>query len=96
MRRGIVRGGWPAIALIVLASVVAAAGADFLPHTDDGCQTEIHCLVCRTAFSSAVPVALAAPASIALALSGALPARVPVPLAQAEPGRLASRGPPSA
>jgi hypothetical protein len=96
MRSRSVRGGWPAIALIVLATVVAAAGADFLPHTDDGCQTEIHCLVCRTAFSSAVPVALAAPVSIALGLSGTLPAPVPVTLAEAEPGRLASRGPPSA
>jgi hypothetical protein len=96
MRRGIVRGGWPAIALIVLASVVAAAGADFLPHTDDGCQTEIHCLVCRTACSSAVPVALAAPVSVALVLAGTLPPHISAPFAEAEPGRLASRGPPSA
>jgi hypothetical protein len=36
------------------AAVVALAGLlgllwleDFAPHTDDGCQVEVHCLACR-------------------------------------------------
>jgi hypothetical protein len=49
MRRRSQRGFWPAIALLVLAALVGALGADFLPHTDDGCATEVHCVACRSA-----------------------------------------------
>lgn len=49
MRRRPQRGFWPAIALLVLAALVSAMGADFLPHTDDGCATEVHCVACRSA-----------------------------------------------
>ena len=38
----------------VLVALVGLLGvADFLPHTDDGCGVEIHCLACR-AHASAV------------------------------------------
>jgi hypothetical protein len=36
-------------ALFGLATVSVAV--DYLPHTDDGCAVEIHCLACRTSVS---------------------------------------------
>lgn len=37
----------------VLAALVGLLGvADFLPHTDDGCAVEIHCLACRAHISA--------------------------------------------
>jgi len=36
------------IAMGVLVALVGMLGvADFLPHTDDGCAVESHCLACR-------------------------------------------------
>jgi hypothetical protein len=45
------RRGRPFAALVwVLALVtLALAGQDLLPHTDDGCAVEVHCVLCRTA-----------------------------------------------
>ena len=95
MRRRL-QSTWPAIALLVLAALVSVVGSDFLPHTDDGCQAEVHCLACRTAFSRATPVVVASPVVIALASLGSVLPERPASLAQAEPARLSSRGPPSA
>ena len=37
----------------VLVALVALLGlADFLPHTDDGCAVESHCLTCRAHISA--------------------------------------------
>ena len=37
----------------VLVALVAMLGvADFLPHTDDGCAVETHCLTCRAHISA--------------------------------------------
>lgn len=37
----------------VLVALVGLMGvADFLPHTDDGCGVEIHCLACRAHISA--------------------------------------------
>lgn len=83
-----------AVALLVLASLLTAAGADLLPHTDDGCQTEVHCVACRSAFSRAVPVSLAAPAPTELASSGEV---VPLGVVEREETagfEFSSRGPP--
>jgi hypothetical protein len=95
MRRRLHRGSWPAIALLVLAALVCVMGADFLPHTDDGCQVETHCLACRTAFSRATPVVLCSPAAIELAAVGSVLPALPAPLSLAEPARVSSRGPPT-
>lgn len=36
------------VAVGVLVALVAVLGlADFLPHTDDGCAVESHCVACR-------------------------------------------------
>jgi hypothetical protein len=41
------------IAMGVLVTLVALLGlADFLPHTDDGCAVESHCLTCRAHMSA--------------------------------------------
>jgi hypothetical protein len=37
------------VALIGLGSATVAV--EYLPHTDDGCAVEIHCLACRTSLS---------------------------------------------
>jgi hypothetical protein len=82
------------VALLALFALVASAGAELAEHTDDGCRTETHCLVCRSAHGHAQAVAVPA----------AVPA-VPVvtaPLAEAPARRHvsvaaivhASRGPP--
>ncbi len=41
------------VAMGVLVALVGLLGvADFLPHTDDGCAVESHCLVCRAHISA--------------------------------------------
>ncbi len=36
------------IGMGVLVALIGLLGvADFLPHTDDGCAVEVHCLACR-------------------------------------------------
>jgi hypothetical protein len=89
----------PTAARIVAFTLVAAASlallAGFFPHTDDGCQVEIHCLACRFALASActTPPQVAAhvilelaeaPAGATSAVRLELPIRGP-----------SSRGPPS-
>ena len=85
-----------AAALALLAAVCAAALlAPFAPHTDDGCQTEIHCLACRSAVAGHSVAAADPGAAIALALVGLAAA---VPRAVAVDGArcgVAPRGPPA-
>ena len=41
------------VAMGVLVALVGLMGvSDFLPHTDDGCAVEIHCLTCRAHISA--------------------------------------------
>jgi len=41
------------VAMGVLVALVGLLGvADFLPHTDDGCALESHCLACRAHISA--------------------------------------------
>ena len=58
------------LALLTLAFLASQLWlGTFGPHTDDGCQTEIHCLACRTAFvrsSSAVTLLDATPTLVVL------------------------------
>ena len=37
-----------AAAVILVLALFAGAMEGFLPHTDDGCATETHCLACRS------------------------------------------------
>lgn len=49
------------IAMGVLVALVALLGfADFLPHTDDGCAVESHCLACRAHISAVTDLVVAA------------------------------------
>jgi hypothetical protein len=82
--------------LVLLALLALAAGGlnGFLPHTDDGCPTEIHCLVCRSAHGRVA--AVSAPAAPALALTS-LGAVAEPPLAaclDSLPDAHDARGPP--
>jgi hypothetical protein len=41
---------WFSVAAAVLVAALGIAALDgFLPHTDDGCPVEVHCLVCQRA-----------------------------------------------
>lgn len=80
------------LALVGLIGLLWLEG--FGPHTDDGCQTEVHCLACRTAFvrSSFVPAALAvAPALVALE---SVPVQPAARATEVFPTGRSSRGPP--
>lgn len=44
----------------VLVALVGLVGlADFLPHTDDGCAVEQHCLACRAHISAVTDIVVA-------------------------------------
>lgn len=52
------------IAVSVLVALVGLFSlADFLPHTDDGCAVEIHCLACRAHISAVSDLVVAATVS---------------------------------
>ena len=82
---------WAGVALIGLATVTADG---FLPHTDDGCAFETHCLVCCVNLGH---VAIAAPAvplpGPALIVEWVHAAAAPVPAGVTRPTDT-SRGPP--
>jgi hypothetical protein len=63
------------VALLALVALVASAGAPLAEHTDDGCRTETHCLVCRSAQGHAQ--ATAVPATTPVVLVVAVPLAEP-------------------
>ena len=85
-----------AAALLLLVVVCAAVLlAPFAPHTDDGCQTEVHCLACRTAVAGNAATTVDPGVSVALVLVG-LAAIGPRPALAERPASVApSRGPPA-
>ena len=89
------RAPWFALlAVLVAASVGSAVFDDFLPHTDDGCRVESHCLVCQRVQGSTSVVPSVLPLAVGLEMVGtaALPAPavvLEVALRTADP-----RGPP--
>ena len=44
------------IASVLAARVCLGGLADFLPHTDDGCAIETHCIACRAHISAITDV----------------------------------------
>jgi len=82
------------VALALVAVVGMGLVEGYLPHTDDGCKVEIHCLACRWAMAStAVSAPLSTP-SLALELAGTIEGQTRgVPL-EPSADRLSSRGPP--
>lgn len=66
----------------------------FAEHTDDGCQTEIHCLACRAAYARAAVLEAAPGPPVALPMAGAPAAAHEAPGLEAAPSRRSSRGPP--
>ena len=96
MRRRPLRGSWPAIALLVLAALVSVMGADFLPHTDDGCATEVHCLACRSALGRQGVTFTSTVTLTHLHAVGTVVERTPFRIEPVARDVAASRGPPSA
>lgn len=65
------------------------------PHTDDGCQVELHCFVCQWALgATAEPAAPAAPIPVIEMAGRIQPAEAPA-LVEAPCPDLATRGPPA-
>ena len=85
-----------AIAGLLLVAALGGAVwlAGFAPHTDDGCQTEIHCLTCRTAYTAAPVPAPAHGPAIALAPVGSAVTPVEGAPADGTTAVASSRGPP--
>jgi hypothetical protein len=86
-----------AAAFALLAAVCAAVLlAPFAPHTDDGCQTEVHCLACRLAVTGHSVAAAAHPgAAIALVVLGIAAAPPCADVAHGQRAAHPSRGPPA-
>ena len=80
--------------LLLAAALGGALWLGFAPHTDDGCQTEIHCLACRTAFTRAAVTAPAHGVAVALAPLGTAHVAPPAPVADGPRSVVSSRGPP--
>lgn len=79
-----------------LVMAVTSVGADFLPHTDDGCATEIHCTVCLTTLAGRV-IEVAAPLlAPAAATERPIWERAAHPSDTRTPRTLTLRGPPAA
>jgi hypothetical protein len=95
MRRRSQRGSWPAIALLVLAALVTVMGADFLPHTDDGCPTEVHCVACRSALGRHAVTFTTVVTLTHLHVVGEVVERTPTRIELVAREAAASRGPPS-
>jgi hypothetical protein len=85
-----------AAALLLLAAVCAAVLVlPFAPHTDDGCQTEVHCLACRLSVAGHSVAATEASAATALALVGSAATVLRPAPEDGERIAVASRGPPA-
>jgi hypothetical protein len=85
-----------AAALLLLAAVCAAVlVAPFAPHTDDGCQTEVHCLACRTAVAGKAATTVDPGVSVALVLVGLAAADHRSALSERPVSVAPSRGPPA-
>jgi hypothetical protein len=85
-----------AAALLLLAAVCAAVlVAPFAPHTDDGCQTEVHCLACRTAVAGNAATTVDPAVSVALELVGLAAADARPAAAERPASSTPSRGPPA-
>jgi len=81
-----------ALALVTVVGMGLIEG--YLPHTDDGCKVEIHCLACRWAMAStAVSAPLSAP-SLALELTGTIDGQTRGEPLDRSADRPSSRGPP--
>lgn len=80
-------------ALVFLS--LGAAAQDLLPHTDDGCEVEQHCVLCRTAAvrAGSTPPS-AAPVAAGLAVEGWCTAQASLPHSDACISPAEPRGPP--
>lgn len=73
-----------------------SVGVGLLPHTDDGCPTEIHCAVCLTHLTG-LAIQVSAPSlALAASLDIAQPASMPRAGDTRTPSTLTLRGPPAA
>ena len=82
-------------ALLLAAMCAAVLLAPLAAHTDDGCQTEIHCLACRLAVAGHAVAAARLAATPSLAVLGLA---APVARAVLHDGAhsfVPSRGPPA-
>lgn len=84
-----------AAVLLLTALCAAVLLAPFAPHTDDGCQTEVHCLACRTAVAGNAATTVDPGVSVALVLAGLAADDPRAPVAERAASATPSRGPPA-
>jgi hypothetical protein len=84
------------IGALLLAAFGVLLAASAFPHTDDGCEVEIHCLPCRWQQGATVAFALAPQPALPVDLGSAEIASQPGPSLDGAPLSSASRAPPLA
>jgi hypothetical protein len=80
------------LALLGLAAVTVAV--EYLPHTDDGCGVEVHCLACRTSVGHTATTATAVVFSAPGDFVEWLPVLIPPAPERGNVRTTDSRGPP--
>lgn len=82
------------LALVVFAAAGVLSFEDYLPHTDDGCAVETHCVVCASHIGATAIARTAAPVHLSLEIVGFVaPEADEATLEPAVPAS-SSRGPP--
>lgn len=90
------RARWStAWALVAVAGLGLMALDGYLPHTDDGCAVETHCVVCSGHIGTAAVVAAQPTLPQPFALGGRVPAEACSRPAEFTAPVSAARGPPS-
>lgn len=87
--------------LIAAGAFVSAIGVgmlvagDFLPHTDDGCTVEIHCLACRFSVATTTVHTPAISIPVVLGVADAVTSSVPQRKLESHRSPKPPRGPPA-
>jgi hypothetical protein len=83
-----------AVVLATLGSLGILSLEGYLPHTDDGCAVEVHCLACRAHLGAGVSLAPVLTLSAGLAAVGMLSPEAAGSVLDASIPAHSSRGPP--
>jgi hypothetical protein len=84
-----------AVAFVSALGVGTLVAADFLPHTDDGCTVEIHCLACRLSVATTTAHTPAISLPVVLVVAEAVTSSRPQQQLESHRSPKPSRGPPA-
>ena len=83
-----------AVAFVSALAVGMLVCADFIPHTDDGCTVEIHCLACRLSVATTTAHTPAISLPVVLIVAEAIPSLRPPQHLESHCSPKPPRGPP--